>query len=96
MSDPTASLLESAKGHLPKWASVLLSATFFIATLLVNFGSSKTHMADQLAEQDKRLSTLEEIVKNDLATRRELDDVKSDVKDVKGMLLEELRHHGLR
>lgn len=96
MSEAATSFINSLKDRLPKWGSIALSAAFFGATLIVNVTANKTHIADVQAQQDKRITNLEEAVKNDLATRREVDDVKTDVREIKGMLLEELKHHGLR
>lgn len=57
----------------------ILSFVFFCATCLINWTSNHTHIADVQAEQEKRITVLEDAVKNDLATRREVDDVKSAV-----------------
>lgn len=64
---------------LPKNTSAILSALFFVSTLLVNYGASRTHIADVQAQQEKRLDTIESQIKNDLATRREVDDIKATV-----------------
>lgn len=74
-------LLEPLTKRLPKSVSIVVSAAFFLATMLMNFASNKTHLADIQQQQDKRLSTLEDAVKNDLVTRRELGDFKSDATD---------------
>jgi len=96
MSD-SASFLEVAKEGLGKRASMLIAGAFFVANLLVSITANHTRFADDLAQQDKRISTLEESVKNDLVTRREVDDVKSTVVRIEDKLDkyrdEENRHH---
>ena len=71
--------LETLKARLPKSASALISALFFAATVLVNYGASRTHISDVQAQQEKRLDNIEAQIRNDLATRREVDEVKSTV-----------------
>ena len=97
MNDPMASFLDTAKNRLPRWASVILSGAFFGATLLVNYGASKTKIADIQAQQEKRLSTLEDTVRTDLATRRELQDFKGDATErlnrIEDKLDKELQFH---
>lgn len=78
MSDPTASFLDSLKANLPKWTSVVISGAFFGATLLINVTANKTHIADEQRQQEKRITTLEDTLKNDVATRRELQNFKGD------------------
>src|SRR6185369_1607566 len=73
-----ASFLESIKDKLPKMAGVLLSAAFFAGTIIVNVTSKSTHFVEVQAEQEKRISSLESQVKNDLATRNELKEFKGD------------------
>jgi hypothetical protein len=75
----TPTLFAAFKDKLPKHVSLILSALFFIGTLLTNAAIQKTHYADQLLEQGTRITALEQIVKNDLATRREVDEVKATV-----------------
>jgi len=67
---------------IPKSTSTILSATFFVATLLVNYGASRTHISDVQAQQEKRLDAIEAQIKNDLATRREVDEVKATVERI--------------
>ena len=38
---------------IPKNTSTILSAAFFVATLLVNYGASRTHISDVQAQQEK-------------------------------------------
>lgn len=91
----------SLEGLKPKGAggivSAVLSGLFFAGTMLVNFGSSKTHNADIQAQQEKRITVLEEVVKTDLATRRELQEFKSESNvrliRIENKLDEELRFH---
>ena len=64
---------------VPKNTSTILSAAFFVATLLVNYGASRTHISDVQAQQEKRLDSIEAQIKNDWATRREVDEVKTTV-----------------
>src|SRR5215470_10236166 len=71
---------------IPKSTSTILSATFFVATLLVNYGASRTHISDVQAQQEKRLDSIEAQIKNDLATRREVDEVKSTVNRIEDKL----------
>ena len=85
--------LEAVKGFLPKSWSVILSGAFFIGTMLVGFASNKTHIADVQSQQEKRLTALEDAVKNDLATRREVDDVKATVNRIEDKLDQELQYH---
>ncbi len=82
----TQSMLELIKDKLPKHVSLLLSAAFFVATLIVNMTSAKTHFADIQVEQGKRIAALEDIIRNDLATRREVDDVKTTVERIENKL----------
>lgn len=97
MSEVATSFLESVKGKIPKLASVFLSAAFFGATLLANFASNRTHFADVQNQQEKRLSTLEDTVRTDLATRRELQDFKGDATErlnrIEDKLDKELQFH---
>jgi len=71
---------------IPKSTSTILSATFFVATLLVNYGASRTHISDVQAQQEKRLDAIEAQIKNDLATRREVDEVKATVNRIEDKL----------
>ena len=71
---------------LPKNPSTILSASFFVATLLVNYGASRTHISDVQAQQEKRLDAIEAQIKNDLATRREVDEVKATVNRIEDKL----------
>src|SRR5215510_4914588 len=71
---------------IPKNASTILSASFFVATLLVNYGASRTHISDVQAQQEKRLDNIEAQIKNDLATRREVDEVKTTVNRIEDKL----------
>lgn len=79
-------MLDLIKDRLPKHVSLLLSAAFFIATLIVNVSSSKTHFADIQTEQGKRISALEDVVRNDIATRREVDEVRATVERIENKL----------
>src|SRR5215831_8388669 len=71
---------------IPRNTSTILSAAFFVATLLVNYGASRTHISDVQAQQEKRLDSIEAQIKNDLATRREVDEVKSTVNRIEDKL----------
>jgi hypothetical protein len=82
----TQSILDLIKDRLPKHVSLLLSIAFFVSTLLVNVSSSKTHFADIQTEQGKRITALEDEIRNDLATRREVDDVKTTVERIENKL----------
>jgi len=82
----TQTMLELIKDRLPKHVSLLISVAFFAATLIVNVTSSKTHFADIQSEQGKRISALEDVVRNDIATRREVDDVKTTVERIENKL----------
>ena len=82
----TQSILEIVKDRLPKHVSLLLSIAFFVSTLLINVSSSKTHFADIQTEQGKRITALEDEIRNDLATRREVDDVKTTVERIENKL----------
>jgi len=80
------SMLDVIKDRLPKHASLLLSIAFFVSTLIVNATSAKTHFADIQADQGKRISALEDEIRNDLATRREVDDIKASVGRIENKL----------
>jgi hypothetical protein len=75
----TQTLFAAVKDKLPKHVSLILSALFFVGTLLTNAAIQKTHYADQLQDQGARIAALEQTIKNDLATRREVDEVKATV-----------------
>src|SRR5262244_1143016 len=79
-------MTEKILRFVPKNTSTILSATFFVATLLVNYGASRTHISDVQAQQEKRLDSIEAQIKNDLATRREVDEVKSTVNRIEDKL----------
>jgi hypothetical protein len=79
MPNGDSHFLEALKGRWPKTASAVLSALFFVATVLVNYSASRTHVSDVLAQQEKRLDNIEAQIRNDLATRREVDEVKAVV-----------------
>jgi hypothetical protein len=60
---------------------------------------SSTHLQDVQAQQERRISDLESQVRNDLATRREIQDFKSDTiarfDRIETLLARELEaHHG--
>lgn len=55
----------------------MLSAALFLATLITNVAIQKTHFAD-VAEQEKRISVLEEEIKSDLVAREQLKEFKED------------------
>jgi len=82
----TQTLLELVKDRLPRHVSLLLSVAFFAATMIVNVTSQKTHAADIQSEQGKRISALEDEIRNDLATRREVNDVKITVERIENKL----------
>lgn len=86
------SFLTLLKDRLPKHVSLLLSGGFFVATLLVNVAVQKTHYADIQAQQARRISALEQTIKRDLATRREVDDVKATVERIEDKLDNALGH----
>lgn len=86
MANGDSHILETLKARLPKSASALLSALFFAATVLVNYGASRTHISDVQAQQEKRLDNIEAQIRNDLATRREVDEVKSTVDRIEDKL----------
>jgi len=79
-------LAEKLLRLIPKSTSTILSAMFFVATLLVNYGASRTHISDVQTQQEKRLDSIEAQIKNDLATRREVDEVKSTVNRIEDKL----------
>ncbi len=61
--------------------------------------ASSTHIEDVQAQQEKRISDLESQVRNDLATRREIEELKADTVGrfdrIENMLNRELEmHHG--
>ena len=97
MSEAAASFLEGVKDKVPKLASVLLSAAFFGATLLVNVTSKSAHFVDVQNQQEKRISELEAQVKNDLVTRREMQEFKVDATErlnrIEDKLDRELQYH---
>jgi hypothetical protein len=82
----TQGLFSAISDKLPKHWSLILSAVLAIGTLGGNYAIQKTHLADQLAEQGSRITTLESIVKDDLATRRELDQVQTTLQRVEDKL----------
>ena len=82
----TQPIFDLIKDRLPKHVSLLLSIAFFVATMLINVSSSKTHFADIQAEQGKRIAALEDEIRNDIATRREVDDVKVTVERIENKL----------
>jgi preprotein translocase subunit SecG len=86
MANGNSQILETLKGRLPRSASAVLSALFFVATVLVNYSASRTHVADVQAQQEKRLDSIEAQIRNDLATRREVDEVKSTVNRIEDKL----------
>src|SRR5215469_7371676 len=79
-------LTDKIMKFIPKNTSTILSASFFVATLLVNYGASRTHISDVQAQQEKRLDNIEAQIKNDLATRREVDEVKTTVNRIEDKL----------
>ena len=98
MSDAVAaSFIESVKDKVPKLASVLLSAAFFCGTIVVNVTSKSAHFVEVQAQQERRISDLEGQVKNDLATRREMQDFKGDATErlnrIEDKLDKELQFH---
>jgi hypothetical protein len=61
--------------------------------------SSSTHLEDVQAQQERRIADLESQVRNDLATRREIQDLKADTTSrfdrLENLLNRELEmHHG--
>lgn len=88
---------ESLKPKGKGWISALLSGVFFAATMLVNIGSAKTHNADVQAQHEKRIGALEESLKNDMATRREVQEFKTDTNirliRIENKLDEEIKYH---
>jgi hypothetical protein len=92
MPNGESHILETLRARLPKNASALLSALFFVATVLVNYGASRTHISDVQAQQEKRLDNIEAQIRSDLATRREVDEVKSTVNRIEDKL-DHIRQH---
>jgi hypothetical protein len=69
MNEQAQNLVDSLKGpRLPKWGSPLLYAAFLLGTMVINYTANHTHAADVQAQQEKRISALE----NDSATRTEV------------------------
>ena len=93
MSEPTASPFGFFKSHAPS----LLS---FIGTLILSaiiwFGNSKaaqTHSTDEITQLKQDVADLKLRVANDMATRREVDEVKSTVNRIEDKLDKELQFH---
>jgi hypothetical protein len=82
----TQGLFAAISDKLPKHWSLILSGVLAVGTLGGNYAIQKTHLSDMLQEQGARITTLESIVKNDLATRRELDQVQSTLQRVEDKL----------
>lgn len=97
MSTPTDGGIPAIfKSH---FGSIFSGIGTIVLALVVGFGNYKshdTHQTDEVQQLQVDVSQLKQQVANDLATRREVDGVKEDVKEVKGMLLEELKFHRLR
>jgi hypothetical protein len=69
MNEQAQNLVDSLKdSKLPKWGSPLLYAVFLLGTMVVNYATNHTHSADVQAQQEKRISALE----NASATRSEV------------------------
>ena len=77
-----------------------MSGSFFVGTLLVNISSENTHMRDVQIQQERRLDAIEAEIKNDLATRREVSEVKATTERIENKLDryrdEELKYHRRR
>ena len=91
------SFIDSLKPKGTGVISAVLSGLFFVGTMLVNLGSSRAHNADIQAQHEKRIAVLEEAIKNDTATRRELQEFKTDTNvrliRIENKLDEEIRFH---
>jgi hypothetical protein len=91
------SFIDSLKPKGTGVISAVLSGVFFTGTMLVNLGSSRAHNADVQAQHEKRIAVLEESLKNDMATRREVQEFKVDTNvrliRIENKLDEELRYH---
>ncbi|MBZ5524798.1 MAG: hypothetical protein LAP21_21375 [Acidobacteriia bacterium] len=91
------SLIDSLKPKGTGVISAVLSGLFFAGTMLVNLGSSRAHNADVQAQHEKRIAVLEESFKNDMATRREVQEFKADTNvrliRIENKLDEEIRFH---
>ena len=57
---------------------------------------SSTHLKDIQAQQEKRLTDLESQVRNDLATRREIEDVNTRLDRIEDLLVRELERQKAR
>lgn len=66
------------KDKLPKNASMIMSGALLAATLVMNYATSRTHMADEVKQLQADVNTLKTQMANDVATRRELNDFKTD------------------
>jgi hypothetical protein len=78
----TQGLFSAISEKLPKHWSLILTLIFTLGTIGSNWASNHTHTADQIASQGERIATLEKIVRDDLATRHELDLVQSTLERV--------------
>ena len=91
------SLFDSFRPRGAGLISAALSGLFFAGTMLVNLGSTRTHNADIQAQHERRIAALEEALKNDTATRREVQDFKQDTNTrlirIENKLDEELKVH---
>ncbi len=68
----------------------IFRVVLFAGCLLVQWSRAKTHTAHDIKQLEVDVATLENRMANDTATRREVDDVKAAVKDIREMLLQEL------
>jgi len=91
MSELANSLADKIKESLPKKVGSIASIICLVGTFLIQFGSSKTHYADVQQQHEKRISDVENYMKNDLATKeavkqmndsnnRRFDDLKEQIK----------------
>jgi hypothetical protein len=91
-------MIHSLRENSGKIGIALAVLTLAWSSISAYVGSS-THLQDIQAQQERRLSDLESQVRNDLATRREIQEFKADTLSrfdrIEDMLTRELeRHHG--
>lgn len=84
-------------GHFFREKSGILGIALAIVMLawssIGGYVESATHVKDIQQQQEKRISDLEAQVRNDLATRRELEAIGAKVDHVQNLLEQEIEFH---
>jgi outer membrane murein-binding lipoprotein Lpp len=92
-TDSPSAILSHFKGHTPSYLSFLGSLVLAAVVGFGNLRAGQTHSTDEIQQLKTDVAELKKQIANDMATRREVDDVKATVIRIEDKLDKELEYH---